>query len=223
MQQTTRSEKARRVGRPSNQTHAREHLIHHARELFTVMAYDKVSTRLIAQRAGVNSAMISYYFGNKEGLFETMLRETLAPVQQKLNTLIKHASRGHFIDIMRTYYREMVKVPQFPRLVMQLMNMPPSDTQRKLMEKVFMDISKPMQDVIFDRLVQEQVIRPDMDPKLCRISYISLMVFPFMAPPSMLALHGVELSDEFLDRLFEHNIRLMTSGFLTTSESNASG
>ena len=50
-----------------------------------VMAYDKVSIRLIAQKAGVNSSLIRYYFGNKEGLFETMLRETLAPMFERNN------------------------------------------------------------------------------------------------------------------------------------------
>lgn len=35
----------RKVGRPSQQTQARDQLIMHARELFSVMPYDKVSTR----------------------------------------------------------------------------------------------------------------------------------------------------------------------------------
>ncbi|WP_367988147.1 TetR/AcrR family transcriptional regulator [Vibrio sp. NTOU-M3] len=204
----------RKAGRPSEKTDARGKLIFHARELFTVMAYDKVSTRLVAQKAGVNSALIRYYFGNKEGLFETMLRETLSPMQITMQALVQESSHQNFIDLMRTYYREMVKVPQFPQLIAQVMHMPPSDTQRKLMEKVFMDISKPMQDIIFDKLVDSGVLKPDMDPKLCRISYISLMVFPFMAPPALLAIHGIELNEEFLNRLFEHNIKLMTSGFM---------
>ncbi len=73
----------RKVGRPRKQTDARQKLLEHARELFVVMPYDKVSTRLIAQRAGVNIAMIRYYFGNKEGLFETMVRETIAPMKKQ--------------------------------------------------------------------------------------------------------------------------------------------
>lgn len=204
----------RKVGRPSERTGAREQLIYHARELFTVMAYDKVSTRLIAQKSGVNSALIRYYFGNKEGLFETMLRETLAPMQKQINTLMAESSHKNFLDLMRTYYKEMVKVPQFPRLIFQVMHMPPSDTQRKLMEKVFNDISKHMQDVIFDKLISTGVLKEGMDPKLCRISYISLMVFPFMAPPAMLAIHGIELNEAFLNQLIEHNIQLMTGGFM---------
>lgn len=206
----------RKVGRPSDNIAAREKLILHARELFTVMAYDKVSTRLIATKAGVNVAMIRYYFGNKAGLFETMLRETLAPIKVQMQTLVADSSEKNFLDIMRTYYREMIKVPQFPRLIAQVMYMPQSETQRKLLEKVFDDISKPMQGVMFDKLIESGILRRDADPLLCRVSYISLMVFPFIAPPALLAVHGIELSEAFLDRLLEHNINLMKHGFLDT-------
>lgn len=206
----------RKVGRPSDNIDAREKLIHHARELFVVMAYDKVSTRMIATKAGVNVAMIRYYFGSKEGLFETMLRETLSPIQKQLQALITDNSEKNFLDIMRTYYQEMIKVPQFPRLVAQVMHMPPSETQRKLLEKVFSDISKPMQGMMFNKLVDSGILRKDADPKLCRVSYLSLMVFPFIAPPALLAVHGIELTEEFLNQLLEHNIKLMKYGFLDT-------
>lgn len=211
----------RKAGRPQKNLEVRQLLIEHARDLFVVQPYDKVSTRLVAERAGVNIAMIRYYFGNKAGLFEAMLRETLRPMQLQMQKLIDESSHENFLDLMRTYYKEMAKVPKFPRLVAQVMNMPPSEVQRELLEKVFVDIAKPAQDVIFEKLIEEGVLRKDMDPKLCRVSYISLMVFPFIAPPPLLALHGIELNEEFLNRLIEHNIKLMSEGFVaTTSTSN---
>ena len=204
----------RKAGRPQKNREVRQLLIEHARDLFVVQPYDKVSTRLVAERAGVNIAMIRYYFGNKAGLFEAMLRETLRPMQVQMQKLIDESSHNNFLDLMRTYYREMVKVPRFPRLIAQVMNMPPSETQRELLEKVFLDVAKPAQDIIFEKLVEQGVLRKDRDPKLCRVSYISLMVFPFIAPPPLLALHGIELNEEFLNSLIEHNIKLMSEGFL---------
>ncbi|MDE1327719.1 TetR/AcrR family transcriptional regulator [Vibrio aestuarianus] len=209
----------RKVGRPNEKTQTREALIQHARELFVVMPYDKVSTRLVAQKAEVNVAMIRYYFGSKAGLFETMLRETLMPMQQKMRTLVAKSSHKNLAELMRTFFHQMIKVPQFPRLVSQVMHMSPSDTQRKLMEKVFLDVAKPMLDVIFEKLMQQGVIRPNVDPQLCRMSLISLMVFPFIAPPALLAMHGIELTDDFINRLYEHNILLMTQGFILPTPS----
>lgn len=210
----------RKVGRPQKNREVRQLLIEHARDLFVVQPYDKVSTRLVAERAGVNIAMIRYYFGNKAGLFEAMLRETLRPMQLQMQKLIDKSNHDNFLDLMRTYYKEMAKVPKFPRLVTQVMNMPPSEVQRELLEKVFIDIAKPAQDVIFEKLIDHGVLRKDMDPKLCRISYISLMVFPFIAPPPLLALHGIELNEDFLNRLIEHNIQLMSEGFVNPTSTS---
>ncbi|MCC4775631.1 MULTISPECIES: TetR/AcrR family transcriptional regulator [Vibrio] len=210
----------RKAGRPQQNLDVRQLLIEHARDLFVVQSYDKVSTRLIAERAGVNIAMIRYYFGNKAGLFEAMLRETLRPMQLQMQKLVEESSHENFLDLMRTYYKEMVKVPNFPRLIAQVMNMPPSEVQRELLEKVFLDVAKPAQDVIFEKLVEQGILKQNMDPKLCRVSYISLMVFPFIAPPPLLAIHGIELNEEFLNRLIEHNIQLMTEGFINVESTS---
>lgn len=212
---------ARKAGRPQQNLDVRQLLIEHARDLFVVQSYDKVSTRLISDRAGVNIAMIRYYFGSKAGLFEAMLRETLRPMQLQMQRLVEESSHENFLDLMRTYYKEMVKVPKFPRLIAQVMNMPPSEVQRELLEKVFLDVAKPAQDVIFEKLVEQGILKQNMDPKLCRVSYISLMVFPFIAPPPLLAIHGIEINEEFLNRLIEHNIQLMTEGFINAPSPSA--
>ena len=46
----------------------RESILKAAAELFAEYSYDTVGIRDIAREAGVNSAMISYYFGGKSGL-----------------------------------------------------------------------------------------------------------------------------------------------------------
>ncbi len=208
----------RKAGRPTEKMSAREDLITASRELFTVMAYEKVSTRLIAKRAGVNSALIRYYFGNKEGLFETMLRDTLLPMKLQVQAMLSQGSQKSFIDLMRVYYREMSQFPQFPRLVSQVMHIPSSETQRCLMEKVMADVTEPMQTMLWEKIASEGVIKPGVDPQLFRVSFVSLMVFPFIAPHGLLQLHGIDVNDDFLDRLLEHNIRLMKEGlFMDTS------
>ncbi|CAH0526826.1 TetR/AcrR family transcriptional regulator [Vibrio hippocampi] len=211
--------KKRRVGRPKQQTDAREQLLARARELFVVLPYEKVSTRQVADNAGVNIAMIRYYFGNKEGLFETMIRETILPVIQKLEQVLASDDHHNLFDFMRIYYREMMKVPQFPRLISQVMHMPASVTQRRLMEKVFTDMVNPGHDVMYHKLSELGYLRQGVDPTLCKVSFISLTVFPFVAPPAMLQLHGVTLTDDFLEQLLEHNIRLLTHGLLVPPDS----
>jgi AcrR family transcriptional regulator len=58
-----------RVGRSDRGAVAREALVAAAVEAFGRDGFDSVSIRRIADKAGVNTAMISYYFGGKEGLY----------------------------------------------------------------------------------------------------------------------------------------------------------
>jgi TetR/AcrR family transcriptional regulator len=56
----------------------RAQLIAAATPLFARRGVNGVSTRELARAAGVNSAMISYHFGGKGGLYEAVLREVFA-------------------------------------------------------------------------------------------------------------------------------------------------
>lgn len=51
----------------------REHILIVAEELFGENGFDGTSVRDIAHKAGVNLAMISYYFGSKEKLLEALI------------------------------------------------------------------------------------------------------------------------------------------------------
>lgn len=51
----------------------KEHILTVAEELFGVKGFDATSVRDIAHQAGVNLAMISYYFGSKEKLLEHLI------------------------------------------------------------------------------------------------------------------------------------------------------
>jgi AcrR family transcriptional regulator len=51
----------------------RQSLLDAAAELFTSEGYDRTTVRAIAERAGVNQALLFRYFGNKEALFARVL------------------------------------------------------------------------------------------------------------------------------------------------------
>ncbi|WP_413285258.1 TetR/AcrR family transcriptional regulator [Vibrio sp. MA40-2] len=214
---------ARKAGRPNESTQAREKLIFHARELYMTMPYDKVSTRLVAERAGVNIAMIRYYFGNKQGLFETMIRETMQPISQQMKMFVKRANQESLVDLMRAYYQTMINTPEFPRLIVQIMNMSESDMQRKLLEKIFREVTKPAQEMMFEKLLESGVLRENLDPKLCRMTFMSMMVFPFIAPRAMLSIHGISIDKAFLEQLLEHNIKIIIHGFISPEHLHSLG
>lgn len=62
---------------------AQRRLLAAATHLFIKNGYRGVSIREIADRAKTNSALISYYFGGKEGLFVQVFKEVAAPLNDK--------------------------------------------------------------------------------------------------------------------------------------------
>ena len=65
-------------GRPVNpdkQAMQKAKLLASAELLLAEKSYANITIRELAQHSGINSAMISYYFNNKEGLFVALLDE----------------------------------------------------------------------------------------------------------------------------------------------------
>ncbi|WP_284536374.1 TetR/AcrR family transcriptional regulator [Nocardioides sp. T2.26MG-1] len=60
---------ARRRGRRSGHSESRESILAAARELFAERGYAGTTVRAIADRAGVDAALIAHFFGDKGGLF----------------------------------------------------------------------------------------------------------------------------------------------------------
>lgn len=51
----------------------RDHILDVAEDLFSQHGFEGTSLRVLCEKAGVNVAMISYYFGSKEKLFQQMV------------------------------------------------------------------------------------------------------------------------------------------------------
>ncbi len=53
-----------------------------AERLFAEQGFDAVSIREISRAADINIAMVSYYFGSKEKLYEDVIRRKLIPIER---------------------------------------------------------------------------------------------------------------------------------------------
>src|SRR3954463_9581010 len=67
--------RGRRPGRPET----RVHVLDVARRRFLAEGYQAVTMRSIAAEAGVDAALVSYFFGSKRGLFGAVLALTANP------------------------------------------------------------------------------------------------------------------------------------------------
>ncbi|MXV49625.1 TetR family transcriptional regulator [Pedobacter sp. HMF7647] len=65
----------------------KEAILDAAELLFSQFGYEGASTRLIASEAGVNMAMLSYYFGSKDGVYKAVIERRLLSSRQQLNSI----------------------------------------------------------------------------------------------------------------------------------------
>src|ERR687885_1996732 len=87
-----------------------------AEKLFAQKGYDGTSVRDIAEEAGVNIAMISYYFGSKEKLIQALFEERIGTIRMKLENLIKDETLSPFEKVsvlVDDYVQRMVEKKQF--------------------------------------------------------------------------------------------------------------
>jgi AcrR family transcriptional regulator len=86
---------------------SREKLIEAAETLFSEAGFDGVSIRAIAEAAGVNIALIGYYFGGKEGLFTEAFRRSAEPINAGRLALLKEIplrdGRPDLRDLIRAW------------------------------------------------------------------------------------------------------------------------
>ncbi|OOQ61470.1 TetR/AcrR family transcriptional regulator [Mucilaginibacter pedocola] len=65
-------------------TDKKDHILDVAEKIFAEFGYDGASTRAISGEAGVNMAMLNYYFGSKEGLFLAIFERRITYFQKLL-------------------------------------------------------------------------------------------------------------------------------------------
>jgi len=101
-----------------------------AEELFAQKGFDGTSVRDIADEAGVNVSMISYYFRSKEKLMETLFEQRMGHIILKVDSLMKDNTKTPLqkVDIVIDDHIERIMERQkFYRIVFceQILNKNP--------------------------------------------------------------------------------------------------
>lgn len=93
---------------------SREKLFASAEKLFAARGFDGVSVRDIANDAGVNSALVGYYFGGKQGLLSEVYTRHCMPLNQERMRLLKEfrkAKKGPTLEqVLEAFIRPTLEV-----------------------------------------------------------------------------------------------------------------
>jgi TetR/AcrR family transcriptional regulator len=207
--------KRRGRGRPAGEDaeDVRKKLLDAARELFPRYGYRGVSSRQIGAAAGVNFAMIRYYFGGKPGLYREMLHEVLKPVRSALDATSTAARRSptKLADVLEDMTRSWAANPWVAGFVVREV-LAPDGPMRAMFLQEFPERLSP----VVERLVEEEIaagtLRADLDPRLLVLSMVSLAIFPFLTLPLTTRVYGVRNDEEFVGRFLHHTAQLLARG-----------
>ncbi|MGW5238240.1 TetR/AcrR family transcriptional regulator [Monashia sp. NPDC004114] len=95
------SSAARRPGPRADRTDVRGDILTAARTLFAARGFRGTTMRAVAEAAGVDVALVPYYFGNKDGLFAATLELPVDP-RAKLDEIFAQGLDGIGERIART-------------------------------------------------------------------------------------------------------------------------
>jgi AcrR family transcriptional regulator len=124
---------------------ARERLLYAALALFAEHGFAKTSTREIAKAAGVNIAAISYYFGDKAGLYAATFNEPMGGSASEFAALFEAPGLG-IAEALRVYmhgYLEPLKHGEIARQCMRLHMREMIDPTSRWAEEVERDVRGP--------------------------------------------------------------------------------
>jgi len=97
----------------------KEHILDIAESAFSEFGYEGTSTRLLANRAGINMAMLNYYFGSKDGLLKAVMDRRVSTMRQYLQQIKDEpiASADKLMRAFEVYINRIFKNECFHRLI----------------------------------------------------------------------------------------------------------
>lgn len=198
-----------------NDIRIQQRLINAAMQCFLDDDYHRVTTRQIAAAADTNVSMIRYYFGNKEGLYEEMIRSILLPLLDVLESSLLSSTEG-FAEYFQIYYRTMHENPRFPALVLKVLALNQAPGKRFI--KQLLERGRQRSKEKLELLQQQGLVGPEIDADVMRIAFVSLAMMPMLIKPVLEDQMEREMDEEFLNQLATFNGRLFSAGLLPSKE-----
>jgi len=169
-------------------TSTEEKIKNAARLVFHQKGYAGTRTRDIAEQAGINLALLNYYFRSKQKLFDLIMLETMQDFIQSMKTVFndKNTSLQSKVEAVASRYIDLlIKEPEIPLFIMSELRANPEGLLQKMkFQEVLMKST-------FIRQYRIEVVKGEIAPQNLLhfiINVIGLTVFPFVASPILRSL-----------------------------------
>jgi len=157
-----------------------------ARKVFLKKGYAAARTRDIAEEAGINLALLNYYFRSKEKLFELVMVEKMQKLLGVIAGTINDESTSleEKLQLIASHYIDMLTAnPDLPLFVLSELR---SGSEHLI--KRFQFGGMLLKSSFFKQLQEK---RPDINPLQLVLTLLGNLLFPFVAKPIFQAVGNV--------------------------------
>jgi AcrR family transcriptional regulator len=148
-----------------------------AKTIFMRKGYAGTKTRDIAEEAGINLALLNYYYRSKEKLFNEIMTESL---REFLSTIMfiydnPHSSLEEKIDLLsKSYILKLIDQPDIPLFVLNELQSHPE----KFLDKMKV---RDVGNSVFIEQVKDELTNKQLNPLHIIMNLLGIILFPFIA------------------------------------------
>ncbi len=171
-----------------------------AKNVFQSKGMDGARMQEIADKAGINKAMLHYYYRSKQLLFEAVFKNAFSLLAPQLNAILNDDSsiEEKIRNFSSNYISFIIKHPYLPNFIIQELNRNPEFVLKLKEDKRFPNLKKFKKQIEND--VKNGLIKPISAEQLF-INILALNIFPFVAKPLVMAFTNTD--DKAYKRLME--------------------
>ncbi|GGK37127.1 MULTISPECIES: TetR/AcrR family transcriptional regulator [Flavobacteriaceae] len=175
-------------------------ILNAAKNIFQRKGMDGARMQEIADEAGINKALLHYYYRSKQLLFEAVFKNAFLLLAPQLNKILNSEDSLNIKikDFTKNYISFIIKHPYLPNFIINELNRSPEFVQKLISEKHFPNIQK-FKDQITENVENGKIL--PIKPEHLFINIMALNIFPFIASPLLKGF--LKVNDENYKQLME--------------------
>jgi len=196
-------------------TDTRERLLRAAGEIFAEQGFRSATVREISRRANVNVAAVNYHFRDKQGLYSSVLRDTLDSAVKKYPLALGLQADANPEEALRAFVRLLLSRvlddgrPSWHGKLMAREFIEPTGALDQMIEEAIQPLYQGLSTILRDLMgtgADEEEVR------MCLMSIVGQCIYYFHVRPVIEKIYQREFGPKDLEQLSEHITRFSLGG-----------